>query len=410
MRFLNKFLRSLKYIKLNDIYSIIKLIVVIPIVVLYKIYQYLTGQELWLISEGHDSARDNGYEFYAYIKLNHPDINAHYAISSQYKDAEKLKAYGNIVEYGSIKHWIYYICATKNISSQKSANPSPPIFYVLHTSGILNGHRIFLQHGITMNNVKYLYYNVTKFELFVCGALAEYNYISNNFGYPENRLAFLGFSRFDKLLDSISKNQIVIMPTWRDWLGRDMNKLSSKEAFLESEYYNTYQTLINNEMLIKILEDTNTKVYFYLHKNMQKYTDEFSTTSNRIKIVSQEDYDIQRLLVESRLMISDYSSVTADFAYMNKPVIYYQFDESEYRARQYASGYFDYRTMGFGPVIESEDPLIHEIERQIKRNYRNKAKFTSNSSKFFGNKDAGNSERIFNHLYQSEKSKKRVSC
>lgn len=42
-------------------------------------------------------------------------------------------------------------------------------------------------------------------------------------------------------------------------------------------------------------------------------------------------YDVQQLLKESLLLITDYSSVFFDMMYMNKPVIFYQFDENQYR-------------------------------------------------------------------------------
>ena len=35
-------------------------------------------------------------------------------------------------------------------------------------------------------------------------------------------------------------------------------------------------------------------------------------------------------------MITDYSSVAIDFAYMKKPTLYYQFDEEKFRRGQYA--------------------------------------------------------------------------
>ena len=49
-----------------------------------------------------------------------------------------------------------------------------------------------------------------------------------------------------------------------------------------------------------------------------------------------------------------------DFAYLKKPVIYYHATDDHY-----TEGYFDYRTMGFGEVIESENDLIKIIKEYI---------------------------------------------
>ena len=59
--------------------------------------------------------------------------------------------------------------------------------------------------------------------------------------------------------------------------------------------------------------------------------------------VDNSEIDIQNLLKDSALMITDYSSVFMDFAYMEKPEIYFQFDEDQFRSTHYAKGYFDYK-------------------------------------------------------------------
>lgn len=52
--------------------------------------------------------------------------------------------------------------------------------------------------------------------------------------------------------------------------------------------------------------------------------------SKEIEIAKFKDYDVQQLLIELRILITDFSSVFFDFAYMKKPVIYYQFDRDKY--------------------------------------------------------------------------------
>ena len=60
---------------------------------------------------------------------------------------------------------------------------------------IIKSKSIFLQHGITLSNAKWLYYKNTKKRLFICGAKPEYEYIKKQFGYPEENLKYLGFAR-----------------------------------------------------------------------------------------------------------------------------------------------------------------------------------------------------------------------
>lgn len=49
-------------------------------------------------------------------------------------------------------------------------------------------------------------------------------------------------------------------------------------------------------------------------------------------------------------MVTDYSSVAFDFAYMKKSLVYAQFDrEAFFEGQTYDEGYFNYETDGFGP-------------------------------------------------------------
>ena len=45
-----------------------------------------------------------------------------------------------------------------------------------------------------------------------------------------------------------------------------------------------------------------------------------------INYIELGDKTVQELLVEHDLLITDYSSVSFDFSYMKKPVIFYHFD------------------------------------------------------------------------------------
>jgi CDP-glycerol glycerophosphotransferase len=407
---LNKMISSLKYLTIKDFVSIIIFVFIFPFAQLYKAYLFICKKELWLFSEGKNDAKDNAYCLYRYVREKYPLINAYYAIDTKTDQYKNVKMYGNIVNFGSLKHWLFYLAATKNISNHKSANPNPPLFYILHANKLVNGHRIFLQHGITINNVDYLHYDLTKFELFVCAAQREYEYVKQNFGYPKKNIALLGFPRFDYLESQHIRNQIVIMPTWRSWLGRDLNALSKPINFINSNFYKTYQNLLNSAELNDVLEANDAVAYFYLHENMQKYIEKFSTLFDRVRIVSQKEYDIRRLLRESSLMISDYSSVTIDFAYMDKPVIYYQFDESKYRKHQLSPAYFSYRSDGFGPVVKNKKAVIDTIRKYCSNNYLREDKYIINNKSFFNTKDLKNSERIFNKLIDLEGSKKISLC
>jgi len=106
-----------------------------------------------------------------------------------------------------------------------------------------------------------------------------------------------------------------------------------------------------------MLEQYGYTLVFYPHIEMQKHLAQFHTDSARVYLADSTTHDVQQLLLDCALLITDYSSVFFDVAYLEKPELYYQFDETEFRQYHYKQGYFDYRRDGFGPVCTTEEAL-----------------------------------------------------
>ncbi len=388
-------INRLKKIKINDFFSIFIFIFIFPISIFYKFYLKFTKKRIWVICEDKNTARDNGYHFFKYMQIKHPEINSYYAIDKKSSAYNNIKKYRNTINFGGFKHWLLYLSSEYNISNQKSGNPSPALFYILHVKLNLFNNRVFLQHGITKDDSPWLYYKNTKFKYFICGAKREYNYIKEKFGYPAGSVIYTGFARFDNLhSNNINQKQILIMPTWRNWLN-SYNSSLSEEKFKETDFYINWNNLLNEEKFIKFINDNNVKVLFYPHKNIQKYLKLFNSKSNRIQFLDC-NYNIQKALKESALLITDYSSVYMDFAYMKKMTIYFQFDYEEYRKKQLQTGYFDYNKDSFGPVLNDYKDVYKQIVSYYKNGIPNKYKNKMNL--FFEKCDSSNCERIFNTL------------
>ena len=162
---LKKLKSSLKYIKVKDIGAIFVFAIMYVISMMYKVILRVKKKQIWLVCELKDTANDNGYYFFKYMREKHPEISCYYAVDKKCAAYEKVKPYGNIVQYGGFKHWLYYLSANANLSNQKAGNPNAAVFYVLNVFLNLNVKRVFLQHGITINNGEWLYYKNTKFDL-----------------------------------------------------------------------------------------------------------------------------------------------------------------------------------------------------------------------------------------------------
>jgi CDP-glycerol glycerophosphotransferase (TagB/SpsB family) len=180
------------------------------------------------------------------------------------------------------------------------------------------------------------------------------------------------------------------MPTWRKYL-----KGFSETEFKSSEYYQRFTSLLCNKSLHCLLDQYDYDLVFYPHYEIQRYIHLFSSNHPRVVIAGFANYDVQELLLESSLLLTDYSSVFFDFAYMKKPVIYYQFDYDTFRRRHYNEGYFDYYTMGFGDVKTTEDELLSAIRNVLEAGCVMDEKYKRISDDFFKLNDTHNCERIY---------------
>lgn len=393
---MKKIVSKIKYIKIEYIIGIIPFILLLIPSIFYKLILKITNKQVWLICEQKNSARDNGYWFYKYMCENHKEIKCIYAIKKNCKDYERVLKIGKVTNWGSIMHYFYYMSSTKNISSHKDGNPNELIFTICHLYLNLFNNRVFLQHGITKDNVPMFYYKNTKFKLMICGAKKEYEYIRKNFGYSKENVVYTGFARFDSLQKEVNlKNQIVIIPTWRNWLGRETNFMGEKVDFQLTNYYLSWNELLNNQELINFLEMNNIDLIFYPHIHMQKYLNYFKSKSKNIKILGVNDINIQDLIKESKMLITDYSSVYFDFAYLEKPTIYYQFDYEQYRQKQLQEGYFNYNKNSFGPVLKSSKDVVKNIIDIYDNNFRIYKKYLDRVYKFFPLRDNNNCDRIY---------------
>ena len=395
---MQRLINKLRLVKFKDIYSIIFFLFAIPFAFCLRLYK----KNIWLICESDNEARDNGYWLFKYICDNKHECLPVYAINKKSIDYNKVKDLGIVINYGGLIHWIYYLAAQVNISTQKGGKPNAAICYALEISGILKNKRVFLQHGITLSNAKWLYYNETKMRLFICGALPEYEYVLEKFNYPKDYVKYLGFCRFDSLHNyKLKQRQILVMPSWREWLSYNTiarDKFNYNGDFKSSKYFKSWNSFLKSNKLKEILEIYNCTLIFYPHRNMQPFLKYFESNNDRIKLASWENYDVQELLKESELLITDYSSVCMDFSYMKKPCIYYQFDLTEFREGQYEEGYFDYARNGFGKAVNEEKDLLFQLEEIIKNDFKLDDFYENRIKAFFPINDSMNCKRTYDEI------------
>lgn len=375
--------------KLRDLgHLLLAMLIFIPAIIM-KIFL----RNYWLISENKNEARDNGYWFFKYVKENHPKQKCHYAINKKAPDYNKIKKYKGIISFGGISHWFWYIVSDKNISSQKNGSPNAFVVYFFEiVLKFRKKSRIFLQHGITINDGAWLHYENTNYRLFITGCSYEDAYIKEKFNYPVDNVKLTGFARFDGLHDfDVDDDLILIMPTWREEIS--FNQKHKSFDFTKTKYFKYWSELLANKEFEKMLSDNHKRVIFYLHRDFQKFINLFKVNCSLITIADSKSYDVQSLLKSAKYLISDYSSVIFDFAYMRKPVFLYQFDEEDFRKSQYNPGFLDYKKC---PLMEWSCN-VNDLLSLIKEKLANPGYLLDISviHEYFPFYDKDNSKRIY---------------
>ena len=350
---------------------------------------------LWLVMERGFDARDNAYWFFRYLRERRPQINACYVIDRTSPDYGKVAALGRTVVWRSVRHYLMYLAADMLISTHvQPASPDLMVYYHLRQIGIrARGKQIFLQHGIIKDEMKWMRYPAMKVDFFASGAKPEYDYLVSEFGYPEGVIRYTGLCRFDNLIrGNAPSDEILVMPTWR---GSDYPQ---GDRFCETAFYRTFQSMLENSRLLELLEKHDLKLVFYPHIELQKELDKFRSSSERVILADWREYDVQTLLMRCSLLITDYSSVFFDFGFMEKPVIYYQFDLEEFRKFHYQEGYFSYEEHGFGPVVQTEEELADAVEACVENGFRLQSEYRNRLEAFYPVRDEMNCERTYQIL------------
>lgn len=372
------------------------------------IASFIKGKGVWMCAEKETEARDNGYCFYRYLRETYPDIKAYYVISHDSPDLNKVLACGEsgIVSPGTLKHRVLLWTVQYNACSQPICDyfPSYRALRKLKKDYQINIH---LRHGIAKDNLSHgLDADKSAINLFITASTRERRAIMSRHSYDENSCVLTGFCRYDKLpINRQEKSHIIlIMPTFRHWLmTTNKNRIPSlkeREKFINDSFCIKYKSFLYSSILQDILNKYNYKVIFYPHYCAQPFINCFieNKPQNNVIIATNKDFDVQELLIKSDILITDYSSVFFDFAYMKKPEIFYQFDEDVYREAHYEEGYFKYRDDAFGPIVKEEHEILDYLEFLLKNNSEMESLYEERVDSFFAYRDNHNCKRVFDAI------------
>lgn len=347
----------------------------------------------WLIAERGYEAKDNGYVFFKWLVTNHPELNVKYLIASDSLDL--CKFYGletNLIFRNTWKHYIY-LWKAKYLVSTHIVGFKPGITYFYELDKKINFFRskikVFLQHGITHQFHSALCKENINVDLFICGAKLEYDFVLENFGFSPTTIKYTGFCRFDNLHNVNSKKRIVLMPTWRKYIDR-LN-------FDKSDYNLQYSSFLTSNRLHSVLSTYGYELVFYPHWEMQGNIQNFLQLKLPSSIIVADiSYDVQELLIDSEILITDYSSVMFDMWYMRKPVICFQFDQKLYNECHYSASILN--TIDYADICDNIEDTINVLDRLLNNNVQCEPKKLKLIQELFPLYDSANSRRVYDEI------------
>lgn len=367
-----------------------------------KFIKHLKVKPIWFIGENlAEVAQDNGIAFFKYLYHNKNEQSFYYISVKDNKNGDVLEKYNkNVIQYDSFKHYVYYHLSEFLIVSHGIRDVVPTF---VHNKMSRNEKPvIYLQHGITaMKKLKFnrKSYNGMIKKFIVCSE-SEKEIFVKQMGFSPEQVCVTGFSRFDTLEDKSSlkkQKEIVIMPTWREWI--------DDAEFATSPFYLNYAELLKSEELKKVITENNIKLKFFMHIELQrKFNEYFHGFDKYIEIINVGDQTVKSILSESSLLITDYSSVIFDFHYLDKPVMFYQFDLEDYL--KHRGSYVNMRTDLLGPTATTSEDLIALIKEYIKREFKAEQRYKIKSKKYYRYFDRNNSERIYKEILSVKEEQK----
>lgn len=383
------------------------------------LHQMFARKPIWLVSDRIDKADDNGEAFFTYLSSKQgqkPDV--YFVISGESPDYERLKKVGKVIDRDSKEYLKLFLKADVIVSAHAEVyitNPYDIQYSRAFRDLIRSKPFVFLQHGVIQNDLTGWLNKYNKnLSMFVTTTRPEYQSILNgNYFYTEREVVMTGLPRHDRLQNN-PKKIISIMPTWRSSLvsaiDGETGQRTLMPGFKESIFYKMYNALFSDEDFLSKVEELGFRVQVLMHPNMDVTISEFEI-SDKIKMLKYGT-PYREIFTESDMIITDYSSVAFDFAYLRKPVIYYQPDREEFFSGSHtvAKGYFDYDRDGFGEVCKDAQILKDTILSYLEDRCMLKEMYKERINNTFPYADKNNCERVYQRILKTVERVKTGRC
>lgn len=370
-------------------------------------------QNIWLTFDKIYKGGDNGEYFYKYMMTRRDtDVVPAYLINEEAPDRKRLEEEGyQPLIFGSRKHRRMFLHAKMIFATHAGIYNFNGISEeeLPYLQDLMNAEAICIQHGLSVQDLAFnanRAFNNNKRYYCASGYEVE-NLLQPIYGYDDPSVIRLtGVPRYDGLVND-DRRQILITPTWRSYIALPSEgKNNSRpyfDGFKETVYYKVYNDLISAPELLETARRTGYRILYLVHPNICEQARDF-TQCEGVEIISALDVNYEKILTRSSLMVTDYSGVQFDFAYMRKPVVYYHTPKLP---PHYEEGGFFYDTQGFGEICTGHQELVDTLCDYMERDCQLKPFYREREDDFFAFDDHNNCQRIFEDALEYQKKRQK---
>ncbi|WP_368245213.1 CDP-glycerol glycerophosphotransferase family protein [Clostridium tertium] len=348
----------------------------------YNTIKAMYKQKIVLLGELPNTYEDSSSVLFDYLRKTEQSFKYYYVTTKR----DLLKEDSRFIKFGGFKHKLLFILADvianvqnidlymnpfmkrdKNFLAKKEAEDT--LLYLAFSKYFSNQKRIFLQHGV-------LYQSGLTNAIYVNSDF-DYLVVSTEFEkkvFPSRGRYFLEsclprFSKYNE--NSLSERKILFSPTWRKYLKNINDGKLDMNIIKESEYYQKIIEVITSSEINSILEVNNYTMIYNVHHTLRGMIEEdlkYIKLPSNIYIKKETD-NLNDLINECSICITDYSSLFFDFLWQGKKVINYIFDYYDFHTRKdnnkKMNEYFDMKNFVGNICVENYYDLVRVIESTL---------------------------------------------
>lgn len=268
-----------------------------------------------------------------------------------------------------------------------------------YVKDLLDPAVIRLYHGFPITTSS----SYTQIHSNAAGVVVGSHYEAQLYGAPENgfspnQIIRSGMPRYDDLIDTGEK-RILLAPSWRPSLpgkGLRGGEHQYNPSFKDSYYFKAYDAVLRDERLVETARRHGYKLTMFLHPTLSAQSVDFEATGIVESFSCTKDVDYVTIMRKSSLMVTDFSSVQYDFAYMRKPIVYFHDPALPY----WRITNFDYENIGFGEICRTVDDLVETLCRYIENDCKQHDLYRERVESFFIHNDRCASQRVYESVRQ----------